>query len=314
MKPFRLPTILFLLLGWCLAADTRSAPAVTNEYHGVKVSDPFQWLENASDQAVQEWTRSQNGRARSLLDKSPIRAYVEDSLVRLMTQPSTNYYHFMSRGGTRFFLKFQPPAQQPVLITLGSLTNLDSETVILDPNKLSDKGAVSIDWYVPSLNGKLVAVCLSEQGSERGALHFFDVASGQKLPDIIPGVNGPTAGGSASWNGDGSAIFYTRYPRAGERPEADLDFYQQVYLHKLGTQVERDTYEVGKDFPRIAETHLETRLDGRYVLATVANGDGGQYAHYLRDPSGAWKQVTRFEDEAKLAQFGRDPLYIEWGN
>ncbi len=159
-----------------------------------------------------------------------------------------------------------------------------------------------------------MAVSLSEQGSERGNLHFYDTETGGELADVIPGVHGPTAGGSAAWNGDGTAIFYTRYPREGERAPADLGFFQQIYLHKLGTPSAQDAYEFGKEFPRIAETHLQMRLDGRHILATVANGDGGQYAHYLRDPSGEWKQVTHFEDEIKSVQFGRDPLYIEWGH
>src|SRR5439155_794627 len=74
-------------------------------------------------------------------------------------------------------------------------------------------------------------------------------------------------------------------------------FYQQVYFHRLGTPEEKDPYVIGKEFPRIAEIKLASSDDGRHVLATVANGDGGEFAHYLRDPNGAWTQVTRFEYE-----------------
>ncbi|HUR46335.1 MAG TPA: prolyl oligopeptidase family serine peptidase, partial [Candidatus Saccharimonadales bacterium] len=123
----------------------------------------------------------------------------------------------------------------------------------------------------------------------------------------------PTGGGSAAWNQAGTGLFYTRYPAKGERSEADLMFYQQVYFHKLGTAPEQDVLEFGKDLPRIAEIKLETSPDARYTLASVANGDGGEHAHFLRMPSGEWKQVTRFEDKVKQAKFGRDPLYIEWG-
>ena len=79
--------------------------------------------------------------------------------------------------------------------------------------------------------------------------------------------------------------FITRgFPRKGERPDADLNFYQQVYFHKLGTPDTEDTYSIGKDFPRIAEIVLEASRDGRYILASVANGDGGDFAHYLLGP------------------------------
>ena len=69
------------------------------------------------------------------------------------------------------------------------------------------------------------------------------------LPDTIPGVQYPTGGGSAAWNADGTGIFYTRYPRPGERPEADLHFYQQVWFHKLGTPESADTYRA---WPRVS--------------------------------------------------------------
>ncbi len=163
-----------------------------------------------------------------------------------------------------------------MLTTLGSLTNLDSEKVILDPNRLSPNGTTTIDWYVPSPDGTEVAVSLSQNGSEEGTLHIYETATGQPRPDVIPRVQAPTAGGSAAWNADGSGLFYTRYPHQGERPDGELSFYQQVYFHKLGTATEQDTYELGKEFPRIAEIDLRASQDGRHLLATVANGDGGQ--------------------------------------
>jgi len=55
---------------------------------------------------------------------------------------------------------------------------------------------------------------------------------------------------------------------------------------------------------------LETSRAGRYILATVANGDGGDFAHYLLGPDGStlggWKQITQFSDQIKAARLGRD--------
>jgi prolyl oligopeptidase len=142
-------------------------------------------------------------------------------------------------------------------------------------------------------------------------VHVYNTATGLETGDLIPRVNGGTAGGSLAWNADGTGFWYTRYPRAGERPTTDLDFYQQVYFHKLGTKTEADTYALGKDFPRIAEINLLASEDGRYVMARMANGDGGEFAHYLRTPSGEWVQITRFADEISEAQFGSgDDIYL----
>ncbi len=164
---------------------------------------------------------------------------------------------------------------------------------------------------MPSLDGRLVAVSLSQKGSENGTLHVYEVASGRELPDRIPHVNGGTAGGSVTWNADGSGLYYTRYPHAGERPPPDLDFYQQVWFHELGSPEADDRYAIGKEFPRIAETELSTSDDGKYVLATVQNGDGGEFAHYLLGPGGTWETIAGFKDGVKAAAFGRDgSLYL----
>ena len=210
-----------------------------------------------------------------------------------------------------FALKLQPPKNQPFLITLASAEKPGSERTIVDPNQLNAKGTTAIDFFVPSRDGRLVAVSLSEGGSEDGTVHVYETANGKELSDVIPRVNGGTAGGSVAWNADASGFYYTRYPRGKERPKEDLDFYQQVYFHKLGTPTSADTYVIGKDFPRIAEIQLRTDDSGRYVLAIVANGDGGEFAHYLLGPSGAWTQLTRFTDKITQAVFGRDEaLYL----
>ena len=283
----------------------------SDAYHGVTVEDPYQWLENDEDSQVKAWSDTQSQRTRAYLDKLPDRAAIEKQLTEWYAKTSPSYFSLVSRPGILFAMKFQPPKQQPLLVTLVSADDLKSEKVVLEPNVLDAKGTTAIDWFVPSLDGKHVAISLSKGGSEDGTLHFYETATGRALPDTIAHVQYPTAGGSAAWNADGSGIYYTRFPRKGERPEADLNFYQQVYFHKLGTADSEDTYSIGKDFPRIAEIVLEASRDGRYILATVANGDGGDFAHYLLAPDGKWTQVTQFSDQIKAARLGRDKaLYL----
>jgi len=284
---------------------------VSTEYHGVTVEDPYQWLENDEDPQVKAWSGAQNQQTRQYLDKLPDRAAVEKQLTEWYAKTSPSYSSLVSRPGILFAMKFQPPKQQPLLVTLTSADDLKSEKVVLDPNVLDTQGKTTIDWFVPSLDGKRVAVSLSKGGSEDGTLHFYETATGKPLPDTIAHVQYPTAGGSAAWNADGTAVYYTRFPRKGERPDADLNFYQQIYFHKFGTPDTEDTYSIGKEFPRIAEITLQTSRDGKYILATVANGDGGEFAHYLLGPDGTWKQITQFSDQIKIARLGRDnALYL----
>jgi prolyl oligopeptidase len=290
--------------------DTPKHPVV-DEYEGVKVTDDYRWLENWDDPAVKQWSAAQNARTREYLDHLPARAAVKQRLQELVAASSATYYDLRFRGGTLFAMKYQPPQQQPMLVALHSADEPDSARVIFDPNAGIGKGSMSVEFYTPSLDGKYVAVALSESGSEDCSAHIFETATGKELSDVVPRVNFATAGGSLDWKADGSGFYYTRYPQGNERPPEDANFYQQVYFHKIGTDPRQDEYIIGKDFPRIAEIELHTSDDGRWLVATVANGDGGQFAHYVMDSSGHWTQVTHFEDGIRQAKVGYDDaLYL----
>lgn len=277
--------------------------AVTDEYQGIKVIDEYRWLEDPTAPAVQRWVEEQNKFSRSVLESIPARTSIADRLKDLYSNRAVIYYDFHQRG-MFFAIKSQPGKNQPLLVMMKSPGDVASEQVILDPNILNPKGTTAIDFYAPSLDGRFVAVSLSDNGSEDGSAHVYETATGKKLSDVIPRVRYPTAGGSLEWNKDASGFYYTRYPQGNERPAEDMTFYQQVYFHKLGTPLSEDVYVIGKEFPRIAEIELSVTEDAKYLLASVANGDGGEFAHYLLGPSGTWTQITRFSDQVKSVLFG----------
>jgi prolyl oligopeptidase len=284
---------------------------VTDEYQGVNVTDDYRWLENWDDPATKRWSTAENARTREYLDHLPARPAIKEQIRKLISASSANYYDLQYRGGTLFAMRYQPPQQQPALVALRSPDDPSNARVIFDPNTASSKGSSAVDFYVASLDGKYVAAALSENGSEDSNGRVFEVATGKELPDVIPRVNFATAGGSIAWDADSSGFYYTRYPQGNERPPEDANFYQQVYFHKLGNDPKQDTYAIGKEFPRIAEIQLHTSDDGRWLLAAVANGDGGQYAHYLMNASGHWTQVTHFEDDIVSVKIGADDaLYL----
>jgi prolyl oligopeptidase len=279
---------------------------VTDEYHGTKVVDDYRWLENWDDPKVQAWSEAQNAHARAMLDALPAVEPIRQRVTQLLSV-STPSYGVIGQHGPHFFaIKRQPPKQQPFLVVMGSPFHPDQERVLVDPGTMSDHGSVAIDWAVPSPDGSLVAVSLSSGGSESGDLSIFDVATGKQVFEAIPRVHGGTAGGSLAWTPDSKGFYYTRYPRAGERPAEDMDFYQQLYFHALGTPESQDRYELGKDFPRIAEILVESLTDGPNagrVLVSMQKGDGGEFQHYLREADGSWTQVTRYADRIVQATF-----------
>ena len=312
-------TVVLCLINFTALAQGPSIPqpsatpkrSVTDEIQGVKISDDYRWLENWDDPEVKQWSAAQNARSREYLDHLPARTAIQQMLKKELSASSAAYYDLQFRGGTLFAMKYQPPQQQPMLVALTSADDPGGAKVVFDPNASSAKGSIAVDFYVPSLDGKFVAAALSENGSEDSSAQVFEVATGKKLSDVVPRVNFATAGGSLEWKGDSSGFYYTRYPQGNERPPEDANFYQQVYFHRLGADPKQDTYVTGKDFPRIAEIKLQATDNGQWLIAAVANGDGGEFAHYVMDATGRWTQVTHFADGIVSVKPGPDDaLYL----
>ncbi|MHC4631639.1 MAG: prolyl oligopeptidase family protein [Planctomycetota bacterium] len=313
MRHVKVISILLLVLSGCATfgpPQTAQIP-ITNVYHGLEVVDPYQWLEDWDDDRVQSWSNKQNAYARSVLDNLPYVEELRERITEILTAETVSYNSVCWRKGKLFAVKRQPPLEQPILVVMPSAQEPESERVIVDPTKIDPSGSTSIDWYVPSPDGSLVAVSLSVGGSESGDVHIYEAQSGREIGEVIPRVNGGTAGGDVAWTADGSGFYYTRYPRESERPPEDMDFYQQVWFHRMGTSPDKDNYEIGRDLPRIAEIILETDADSGNVLATVQYGDSGRFAHYIRMPAGQWKQITDFDDQVVQATFGaNDTLFL----
>lgn len=295
-------------LGVLLAVPSMQPPStpkepVADEYHGVKVVDDFRWLEDWSSPRVKQWSDQQNDYTRATLDALPGVDDVRARMAALLSATSASYGSPAWTKGRLLAIKSQPPKQQSFLVSMPGPMHADQERVILDPNVMDPEGGTTIDWFVPSPDGTMVAVSLSEHGSEAGNVHVYDLATGKKVHETIERVQGGTAGGDLAWAPDSRGFYYTRYPREGERPAADMHFYVQVYFHALGEDPAKDRYEVGKDFPRVAEIVLECLDSGPMagtVLASVQKGDGGEFMHFVRN-DGAWRRITRYEDRVVQA-------------
>ncbi|MFD2273014.1 prolyl oligopeptidase family serine peptidase [Undibacterium arcticum] len=302
------------------ATKLKSAPAapptpiiaVSDTYHGITASDPYRWLENAADPKVHQWSLAQDQRTRKYIDRLPSRAPIFKWLMQQAAASSSAYYGLQTAGEQVFAMYNQPPKQQPMIAVMGQDLDPAKVRIVLDPNQISAQGTTAIDWFVPSPTGELVAVSLSDNGSEDGSVHiFFDVKSGQQVDAVIPRVQYPTGGGSLAWRADGSGFWYTQYPGADQPAERQHFFYQQVFYHRIGDDPKQDVYVLGKDFPKVAEIFLDNHPNSTAVLATVANGDGGEFAHYVIQQGGAIRQVTRFEDQVVATVIGPDDaLYL----
>lgn len=276
---------------------------VTDTYHGVGVTEDYRWLEDASSAETIAWTKAQQERTRAYFDGIPWRDTLRTRVEQLLKAERTTYRRLLSGGRIVFALKTQTPRQQPFLVALTDLDDPATERVVVDPDAIDPSGETAIDFFVPSPDGKQVAVSLSEHGTEDGSLYVYDVDSGKAAGEPIPHVN--LMGGSMAWRHDGSGFWYTRC--------ADpAGFRQQVWFREPGGAPDHADLAGGFADEQIAENVLSASPDGRWVMDRVQKGDGGEWQVFLRsqDAEGSWWQVADIPDKCVHAVLGADALYF----
>ena len=288
-----------------------SAPKkpVVDTYGNLKVSDDYRWLEDTKDPNVVAWSDAENTLARKILDADPQHDRVEKRVGTLMGETSPSWDGLVARKSVLFAIERRPPKQQPYLITLTSLDAIDKEKILVDPNVLDPSGGTSIGWFVPSPDGKKIAVALAKGGAEKGDVHVIDVASGKESKDVVPQAEGAGEGDCLAWKADGSGFFYTHAAKEADAPKDGV--YQRIYFHKLGDAIEKDVLAVGKDSNKIAQWELKTADDGRTVIARMEVGDGDQWDQWLLGANGKWLQIATKDDGVKEMKVGEGgSLYL----
>ncbi len=208
---------------------------VTDEYFGVKVIDPYRWIENTSSPEVVAWMKAQNDYTRSVLARIPGRDKLLARIKELDNAGSV-VSGVQVWGGKYFYFRADPGSDNRKLFVrdVGST----SERLLVDPEKMTtaDGKHFSIDYFAPSLDGKYVAYGVSPGGSEESTIHVVESASGKVLSDTIDRAQF----GQPSWFTDDS-FFYARTPKlAADAPPAASYQKLRVYHHVLGANPDEE--------------------------------------------------------------------------
>jgi prolyl oligopeptidase len=265
-----------------------------DDYHGVKVADPYRWLEDDHAPETEAWVAAENKVTSAFLDTIPERARIKERMTKLW-----NYERFgvpEKQGGRYFYTHNSGLQNQRVLYVIDSLKG--EPRMLLDPNTLSKDGTVSLAGYAVSDDGRLLAYGLSSAGSDWEDWHVLEVDSGRQREDLLEWVK--FSGGS--WAKDGSGFYYSRYdePKAGDEKKG-LNEFQKLFFHKLGTKQSEDTlvYE-RKDHADWGFGGAVTD-DGHYLISSVSEGtDTKNRVFYkdLTDPkSGVVELLNDFDAE-----------------
>ena len=244
---------------------------VVDEQFGVKVADPYRWLEDdvRVNPEVADWVKAQNAVTDAYLETLPGKKILAERMKRLF-----DYERFglpEKAGGYYFFTKNDGLQNQSVLYARKGLKGADR--VLIDPNSWAKDGATALDSWVPSKNGTLLAYSIQDGGSDWRTLRVLDSATGKVLPDEIKWAKFT----NISWVGN-DGFLYSRFaePKEGAAFQ-QLNYNQTVYYHKIGTpQSEDKAVYATPDKPEYGHSAQVTH-DGKWAVITTSSGTDEKY-------------------------------------
>lgn len=251
--------------------ETKKSDQV-DEYFGVKVADPYRWLENENSPETADWVREQNEVTLGYLERIPFRRQIRQRLEKLYNYPK---YSAPSRTGEYYiFSKNDGLQNQSVIYIQKGLDGVPE--VLLDPNKFSADGTSQLAGFSLSKDGRYAAYGISKGGSDWHERYVMEVATRKVLPDVLKWVK---ISGMA-WQGDG--FYYSRYdaPEAGKELTTKNENHK-VYYHKIGTPQSEDRL-VYEDKANPERFHiLSTTEDERFAVLSITDRGKGKKGNAL---------------------------------
>jgi prolyl oligopeptidase len=247
-------------------------------YHGVKVADPYRWLEDDNSKATAEWVEAENKVTFPYLEAIPYRQQMQKRV-----KDVSNYDKYSSpsrKGQYYFFFKLTGLEKQAVLYIQNGLNG--TPEVLIDPNKWSQDGTTRLGAFAPSADAKYAVYGMQPNGADWQIYKVIDLATKKTLADTVEWVK--VSG--VAWQGDG--FYYSRYPEPAKGQErAGINEDHRVYFHKVGTpqSQDRQIYQDAANKQRF--NIVETTEDEKFALLTVSDRGKGLdgNALFVRDLS-----------------------------
>ena len=272
--------------------------ATVDEYFGVKVSDPYRWLENDTSAQTAAWVEAENKVTNAYLQKIPFRGKL---LKRLTELSSYEKIGAPSKHHGKWYFSRNDGLQNQYVIYVKD--QLDGEArVFLDPNKLSSDGTVALKSLNFSHNGRWAAYAISRSGSDWQEFFVIDLQTGELTDDHIEWAKFSRA----AWQGDG--FYYSAYDRPTEGKEfSNVNAGHKIYYHKMGTPQSQDVLFYQNPTQPMRFYEIDVNEDETMMYLYEA-GDGAGNNLFVRDLRQNDSQFIQLTDNM---DYQYNPIYNE---
>jgi prolyl oligopeptidase len=276
-------------------------------YHGVKVADPYRWLEDDNSPETAKWVEAENKVTFPYLEAIPYRQKMIDRVKQL-----NNYAKYSSpsrKGQYYFYFKNDGLQNQSVLYIQKGLDG--AAEVLIDPNAWGE--TTRLGAFVPSADAKYAVYGVQENGADWSTYKVIELATKQTMPDTLKWIK--VSG--VAWQGHG--FYYSRYPEPAKgKDKAGINEDHRVYFHQVGTpqSQDRQIYQDAANPQRF--NTVDTTEDERFALLSVSDRGKGKdgNALFARDLSRGQREFNPVVKDISNDSFGvvdnvADKLLVE---
>jgi prolyl oligopeptidase len=264
---------------------TSREDTTTEKIHGVTVSDPYRWLEDAANPEVKRWVSAQDAFARARLDALPL---TEPLRKRFADLYYVDWKGAPFRLGRRYFWMEHKASQEKAVIYWRQGKSGEGK-VLLDPNTWSTDGTIALGAWHISRNGRTLAYQVKKNAADEATLEFVDVGSGKHLEH--DSIEGAKYSWSIGWSKNDDGVYYTWAPPIDSVPTAERPGYAEIRFHKLGTDPTKDPTIHRKTGDPSTFVYAGSDANDHYAYYVVQHGWVSRevYTLDLRDERAGWK-------------------------
>jgi len=277
---------------------------IVDNYFGIKVNEPYRWLENDTSKATAQWVKVQNKLTNEYLSQIPFRSALKNRLTSLMNYPK--YGAPFRKNGKYYFFKNSGLQNQSVFY---EQTDLNSEPqVLLDPNTFSSDGTVALSSLAFSKDGKYLGYAIARSGSDWNEIFVLDMQTRKLLPDHIKW----SKSSQIAWQGNG--FYYSAFdaPEAGKEYSTKNEF-EKVYYHTVGQAQSSDKLVYEDKLHALRECYAQVTDDEKILIISVTETTTGNglIIKDLTNPTASFTELAKgFDNDYTVIDHLNGKLYL----
>ena len=272
--------LILILLTSCSSDNKEVSQPVTKKIdfietiHGYQIEDQYRWLEDFTSEDSKKWVEKQNQYTQEFIGKNKYKKSITKNLNNTWETESISIPYKVK---DKTFYYFNDGSWQQSKLMIKDCEDCKAR-VLLDPNKFSQDGTISLGGISVSNDASLLAYAISDGGSDWRTWKVLNIETGESLSDIVEWAKFS----NATWENDDSGFYYQKYDQPDEELLKDINTAPKLMFHRLGTSQSEDiiVYE-NIDKPRwgwgISVVH-----DSEIKFLSISNGTDERNRLYVQ--------------------------------